>query len=128
MASSGDFIYSRLSNNATVSASVGTRISPHWIQENSELPYINYALVVGTPITVKNEDSFQDKEVWQVTVFDTDYNNAKTLAAAIRADLEGYSGTTASVVVKNVVYQGSSEDAEGKVFQVNGDFEINREV
>ena len=128
MANTGDAIYSRLSANGTISAAVGTRISPQWVRENSALPYVSYTLISGNPIRVKNEDSFQDKELWQITVFHTNYDSAKTLAAAIRADLEGFKGTSASVVIKNIVYEGSAEDAEGKVFQVSVDFEINRVV
>jgi len=128
MANTGDFIYSRLSNNATITAQTSTRISPHWVQENSTLPYISYMMISAVPITVKNEDSFQDKELWQISVFDDDYDNAKTIAATVRADLEGYSGTTASVVVKEVVYEGSAEFSEGRVFQITADFEINRTV
>jgi hypothetical protein len=126
MANTGDLIYSRLSANGTISALVSTRISPQWVQENSALPYISYNMIAGVGIMVKNEDTFQDKELWQINVFDTNYDQAKTLAAAVRADLEGYSGTTASVEVKNIVYEGSSENSEGRVFQVSVELEINR--
>ncbi len=127
MASTGDFIYSRLSADGTVSASV-SNISPQWVQENTALPYVSYQLIASNPIGVKNQDSFQDKELWQISVFHTVHRSAKTLAQAIRDNLEGYAGTTASVVVKNVVYEGTSEDSDGKVFQVNVDLEINRVV
>ena len=128
MANTGDFIYSRLSNNSNITAQVSTRISPHWVQENSPLPYVAYQMISSVPITVKDGDSFQDKELWQISSFDKDYDNAKDIAANIRADLEGYSGTAASVVVKEVVYRGSAEYSEGKVFQIDVDFEINRTV
>lgn len=128
MANTGDMIYTKLSGDGTISASVGTRISPQWVQENSALPYISYTLVSGNPIMVKNEDSFQDKELWQITVFDDVYDTAKTLAARARIVLEGFSGTSASVVVKNIVYEGSFEASDGKVFQVSNDYEVNRVV
>jgi len=128
MANSGDMIYAKLSADGTLSASVGTRISPQWVQENSALPYISYTLISGNPITVKNVVSFQDKELWQVTVFDDTYDTAKTLAARARVVLEGFAGTSASVVVKNIVYEGSFEASDGKVFQVSNDYEVNRVV
>ena len=127
MANTGDAIYTLLNANGTISAAV-SRISPNWIQENSALPYISYTLISGNPIRVKNEDSFQDKELWSISVFDDDYDNTKTLAATARSVLEGYKGTSASVVIKNIVYEGSSEGGDGKVFQVSVDFEINRTV
>lgn len=127
MANTGDFIRTKLIADATILASVSV-ISPHWIQENTQTPYISYTLITGNPIRVKNESSFQDKELWQITVWHTNYDSAKTLLARVRTVLEGYSGTTASVVVKNIVFEGSAEDSDGKMFQVSSDFEINRVV
>jgi hypothetical protein len=82
-------LYTTLSNNAGVTALVGTRIYPILAPESATRPYIAYQVITGTRIsTITGVDDATRKRIQMSCHADT-YSEAKSVSAAVYAALEG---------------------------------------
>ena len=82
-------LYTTLSNDAGVSALVGTRIYPNLAPESATYPYITYQLISGVRLsTVTGVNDAKRKRIQHSCHAET-YEEAKALADAVFAALEG---------------------------------------
>ena len=82
-------LYATLSNDAGVSALVGTRIYPSLAPESAALPRIDYQNVAGSRINTLPGVSDMIRKRIQINCNANTYAGSKDLAAAVIAALEG---------------------------------------
>lgn len=107
----GKVIYDQLSNDGTVAGLVSTRIYPDIAPQRATLPYVVYTEISTAPTDDKDGSSVLDTIQVQVDMYDDNYDDVETLAAAIRAALDRVSGTIQSVVVDKIIYSGEGSGA-----------------
>lgn len=121
----GKAIYSILSNDAGVTALVGTKIYPDIIPLGTAYPATVYSVVSTTPTNVKDGASTLDATVVQVDIYSDDYSEAQSIASAIRTALDTYSGTVATVKVDSCRFAGESTGRFGEetlIFWISQDY------
>lgn len=117
-------IYSYLSGESGITDLVGTRIYPLVLPQNTEYPAITYYRVSGP--------EHHDKDVAypriQLTAWAETYEEAKTVAAEVKAALQRFKGTMGvpGVVVIQGVFQNDMDlyDNETGVYYVATDIKF----
>jgi hypothetical protein len=113
-------IYGWLSSSGTVSALVGTRISPEWRREGTDLPAVVYSVDGREPVRHMGGSAALESFEVSITCMGATANAARDLAATVRTRMEAnlgwataYDGTS----VKNAYRTGEQleriDDAEG---------------
>lgn len=120
----GKVIYDLLSNDATVSALVSTRIYPDTVPQNAEFPYISYTVISTLPTDAKDGASRLDVVSVQVDIYSRNYSTTQDMAAGVRSALDRYSGTNNSVQVDKIIF---SNEAAGQYEQQIGVFWISQD-
>jgi hypothetical protein len=93
-------IFSLLTNDAGVSAIVGTRVFPRGLPQNHTLPALVYQLISAPrELTHSGPETLVEARV-QITAHATTYAAAKTLQNAVQVASDGFTGTPASVTVQ----------------------------
>jgi hypothetical protein len=120
----GNYIFSKLSADATVHTYVADRISPLVAAEATDRPHITYQVLSATPNDTKTSASRLDEVLVQITIYDPVYLNALGCALAVRQCLDRSSGTATGVVVQSTQFTGQRDmyDMESKVTGVSQDF------
>lgn len=123
----GKAIYDLLSNDATVSGLVSTRVYPDTVPQNASFPYVAYTTTSTLPTDAKDGVSRLDVVGVQVDIYSRDYSVTQAIAAACRDALDRYSGTNNGVQVDGIKFDnqaaGNYEQQIG-VFWVSQDYSI----
>lgn len=96
MADPEQAIFNILTNDAGVAALVVTRIYPNIVPIDATLPAIAYQRISASSEMAHDGPAGYAQARLQITMIDDDYGDCKALAAAVKAALNGYSGTAAS--------------------------------
>jgi len=96
-------LYDHLTNDAGVSALVGTRIYPLVVPQDVALPAIAYQRISGPRDHAHDGPSGLGRARMQFTFVGTSYSQAKSVAEAVRASLDGFKGTMGTVTVGAVL-------------------------
>ena len=128
----GQIIYGRLSAVAGVTALVSTRIYPDMAPQNAVFPYIVFQKLNTSPTDTKEGVSPLDKLLVQVDCYSNNYDNAHSLAAAVRTALDRYAGTINGHVVDKIIFSndssGSPQDVPtstgSMIYWASQDYEI----
>ena len=95
-------IFSILTNDSAVAALVSTRVFPNNLDQGEPLPAIVYQEISG----VDDNDSGGSTNLvdarFQVDCYAATYLETMTLAAAVRAALNGYAGTSDGTVIHSI--------------------------
>ncbi len=102
----GDVLYSLLSNDAPVSALVGTKIFPFLAIEDVKEPYIVFESGGLEPTDTKDGVSCLDKETWDISMYSDTLAEVEDLADKVRNVLDRYSGTVETIVVQSSTFLG----------------------
>lgn len=86
--SAGKAVYNILSNDAAVTAIVGTRIYPVVARQQDQEPYVVYSVVNDIPHDTKTGVSRVDFVRVQFNMVAADYSQLEDLSAAIRSALD----------------------------------------
>ena len=84
--------YNALQNDATLTTLVGSRIYPQVAPDGAATPYITYQVVVGTPHNRNNGAAESERKLIQVNCISNSYTNAKDIAVACKAAINGTVG------------------------------------
>tara|TARA_R100001163_G_scaffold22987_1_gene19385 strand:+ start:1096 stop:1497 length:402 start_codon:yes stop_codon:yes gene_type:complete len=106
---SGLAIYNILSNDAQVSALVGTRIFPNVTKVGTTFPFIIYDVEGETPTDYKQGVSSLDTDIVTVSAYSITYTEASDLALKIRTALDRKSGTYGGIEVQSIKYDGYND-------------------
>jgi hypothetical protein len=86
-------VYKRLTDTASVTALVGTRIYPTTVPQQATPPFIRTSLVGTLPIDTKNAPADVDQHRVQIDCIATTYTQALNIAQAVRTSLDRYRGS-----------------------------------
>ena len=100
----GDVIYSLLSNDATVSALVSTRIYPNIAIANVVYPYIVYENTGNSPQNDKDGKSTIDTLTYNIEIYTETLAESNDLGLKVRNVLDRYTGTVSGKVIQSVKY------------------------
>ena len=104
----GDVVYSLLSNDATVSALVSTRIYPSLAIEDVAYPYIVYEQTGNNPTDDKDGVSSLDTLSYDIEIYTETLADSNTLGVAVRNVLDRYAGTVNTKVIQSVKYNNEN--------------------
>ena len=123
----GKAIYSILSNDATVSAMVSTRIFPIVAAQDTAFPFVVYTITNQEPSMTKDGVSPLDTISVQIDCYALEYDANVTLSNAVRSALDFYTGTVQSQAIQRIRFQGQNDgeyDEDLGVFWQSLDFDI----
>ena len=134
----GKAIYNLLINDATITSYVADRIFPsRYINDTvrHRIPYITYQKVSQDPNNTKNNASEYDYFVYQINVYNLEYDTTVLISERIRLVLDYKSGIYAGVKVDKIFFESSTDvyyDNSGStgLYGISSDyrFNINRDV
>ena len=120
-------LYAFLAADSGLSALVGTRIYPLLLPQEPTLPAVVYQRISTNPLGHSNDGPDHLVRVrMQFRCHAATLLAAKGVADAVRAALDGYSGTMGTVDVKGVfrVDEGDDDEPETATFSVRADYYI----
>ena len=100
----GKAIYTILTEDAGVSAVVGSRVYPQVAAQGAAFPFVVYVLQDNTPSDTKSGVSTLDEVRYDIIVASENYAEASDLTEKIRTALDRYSGTVAGVVIDSIQF------------------------
>lgn len=105
----GDAIYSILSNDATLTGLVSTRIYPVQAPQRTSQPFVVYRETTTIPTDQKDGAAPKDQKQFQVDIYASGYRDAHTIANRIRTLLDAYSNTVAGVVIRQMWFSDQDD-------------------
>lgn len=124
--------YNVLSNNAALTAVVGSKISPLRTLQGESFPQITYRLVSIQPNPTKSGHSRTDWGRIQVSIFAPTYQSVLEIAGLVRAAFEAVSlpGTFNGVKTQTIEFDAQVELTDDEadfagVYQISQDYIIN---
>lgn len=120
-------LYSHLAANAGVSALVSTRIYPLLLPQEPTLPALVYQRISTNPLGHSQDGPNHLARVrMQLRCHGATLLAAKQLADAVRAALDGYSGTMGTVTVLSCFRadEGDDDEPETGTYSVRADYMI----
>lgn len=100
----GKAIYTILTENAGVSAVVGTRVYPQVAAQGAAFPFVVYVLQDNTPSDTKSGVSTLDEIRYDIVAAAETYTALSSLTERIRLALDRYSGTVSGIVVDSIQF------------------------
>jgi len=114
-----------LINDSTVK-DITTRCYPVTIPQSPQYPLILYTKITGMRDHHLRGPSGHAHPRLQIESWSKSYSEAKTLAAAIRKALDGYSGTASGTVIRSCLIESERDifESEIEVYRVTSDWFI----
>ena len=124
-----DSLTSRLLADATVSSLVGTNIYPVVLPETMpDSPLITYRKISDVTGYTLSGQAIIYKARIEYNAWSSTYSDAKAVAAAIQASLEGFAGTLGDVFICFIACAGVNTDGldeDSRLYRVQQDFLIS---
>ena len=126
MSSIEESIYYKLVNDTGVKALVVKRVYPIRLPQNVTLPCITYQRISTPRLHTHDKAGGTAYPRFQITIWDDNPKDVKTLSDAVRTCLDGWSGTVESVKVQSSLSddENSDYDPESQIYWTNLDFII----
>lgn len=122
-------VYTILTGDATLSASVGTRVYGGGLPQEPAFPCVSFQVVSSIPdrtLGEKTADSYHS--IFQIDVFADDYESSKEIAAKVRNALEGYKGSVGNVSIKDIwVWDAGTDNIDSSdalEYRVTAQYEV----
>jgi len=123
-------IRSRLTSQSSVTDLVSTRIYPQAAPQGASLPYVIYD-VGSSPVEAMSGHTGLTYANFSLSCYATTYASVKEITEQVRLVLDGWSGTSESVLVKSVIHNNSNDvygtPKDGSsmgIFQVNSSYSV----
>ena len=100
----GKAIYTILTEDAGVSAVVGSRVYPQVAAQGAAFPFVVYVLQDNTPSDTKSGVSTLDEIRYDIVAAAETYSALSSLTERIRLALDRYSGTVSGIVVDSIQF------------------------
>ena len=119
-------IYSKLSNNAELSALVSDRIYPVLAPQGVASPFLVFEKTGGEIESTLSADTNINRDNLQITCFSETYQEAFDISAIVAELLSRWQGVESGVTIEDVFFENESDffDAQTEFFQFVLDFEI----
>jgi len=120
------FIFNRLTEDATVSGLVGTKVYPDKAPQDQVAPYVIYQTLFVDPKDTKDGASELDFENVQIDCYSTSRDEAETLAEAVRTSIDRFSGTQTGQAITSVRFltKQTIHIWEMEMFLISHDYQI----
>ena len=105
-------LFSHLSIDSDISATVGTRVYLAIIPQDASLPAITYQRISGSHVRSLEGSSGASEARYQITAWASTGLAAKQLADYVRLSLDGFSGAMGDVTVKRVYLEDDRDQFE----------------
>jgi len=102
-------IYSILTNDTDVKALVVKRVYPLIVAQGVAMPAITYQQIGGPRYHTTSGPIGMANTLYQINCWAESYDDMKDLSEKTRKALDGYSGTSASVVIDVIQMQDESD-------------------
>lgn len=89
-------LYAEMVADTGIAALVSTRVYPVQLPQSPTLPAITYQRISGSRTYVMGQPSINANPRFQITSWGATYSSAQSVAAAIRALLDGFKGELGS--------------------------------
>jgi len=96
----------------SILSGVGARVSAGRIPHRRGAQHIVYSQISVVPHNDKDGASTYDKYRFQLDIYASNYTSCDTLAASVRSALDDYSGTSESVVIDRIYFDGEFDATE----------------
>ncbi len=123
-------IRSRLTSQSSVTDLVSTRIYPQAAPQGASLPYVIYD-VGSNPVEAMSGHAGLTYASFSISCYATTYASVKEISEKIRLALDGWSGTSETVLVRSVIHNNSNDvygnPKDGSsmgIFQVNSSYQV----
>ena len=100
----GKAIYTILTEDAGVSAVVGSRVYPQVAAQGAAFPFVVYVLQDNTPSDTKSGVSTLDEIRYDIVAAAETYSELSSLTERIRLALDRYTGTVSGIVVDSIQF------------------------
>jgi hypothetical protein len=100
----GKAIYTILTEDAGVSAVVGSRVYPQVAAQGAAFPFVVYVLQDNTPSDTKSGVSTLDEIRYDIVAAAETYSALSSLTERIRLALDRYTGTVSGIVVDSIQF------------------------
>lgn len=123
----GEDLYSKLSNDAGVSALVGARIYPSIFKQDADTPAIRYSRIGQTPFHLMGGDANIQRGMYQIDIIDKTFDGVDGVRQAVESALNRWSST--GVVQDSYLTNISDEyDDELRLYRIRMTYEFIIEV
>lgn len=95
--------------DSNVAALVGTRVYPAITRQTQERPNVVYQRLTTNRISTQDGPTGSADCLLQLSCWADTYKAARTLAEKVRLALDGYAGTSASVVIDGIFVQDEQD-------------------
>ena len=118
---------SLLLSNSTVTAIIADQISPLVLPESAKYPAVTYQVISSIAEYTNDGPAGFARTRIELNAWATTYGSSKAVAQAIRAVLDGYSGTlpdgthVANAIVVNISDQF---DSDARLYRVQTDYSV----
>ena len=102
-------IYALLTADLTLTALVGTRITPVIVPQRSAMPAVTFAQVAGARTHSVDGPTGQVNSRWQFNCWASNTRSPRAVADALRQAIDGYSGTTGGVIFQSIQSQTEND-------------------
>lgn len=123
-----DAIYSRSQAYAGLTTLIGTRLYNTLAPQNTAMPYVTYQIISADRTHVMGRDSLGRPRV-QFDSYGTTRASAEDVNAQVVACFSRWSGTVASIVVKDTIVYSDGIDTQADdltlIPRVTSEFEVN---
>ena len=106
----GKLTYNLLSNDATITGLVGSRIFPVQIPQDTGYTAIVYQHTSQLPTNIKDGPSPLDVIDMSLVIYSTSYSDAQDIAARCRVIFDHYQGTVQGVSVDKISFANQSDN------------------
>lgn len=103
-------VYNLLSNDATVSGLVGSKIYPDQIPQQVAYPAIVHYKTDVNKVAVKTAPTINYRITLQIDIYCDTYGAGETIADAVKAVLDEYSGTVESINIQKAVLNNQADE------------------
>lgn len=106
----GTSIFQLLSNDAAVTAEVGSRIYPALAAQQPTLPFITYEGIQVTPADTKDGGSTLDEVRAEVVIYAATYGAAAALAEKVRTALDRQNATNEISSIQSIQFTDAQNE------------------
>lgn len=121
-------IYDILTNTASVTDIVSTRIYPSRIPQGETLPAVTFQRIGNEPQDDKDGVSDLDVITLDIDMFGKSLSELKTLSGAIRTALDRFSGTRVGIIIDSIRYVTDRDLYENskEIHHINQEYSIRQ--
>ena len=123
----GKAIHHILTNSGPITAIVGQRVIRGIAQQGTIHPYISFRIFDDSGIETKDIYHDQDEATIELLIYDQDWKQVDTLAAAVKSAMHGFSGSANGVQVVECRFDGGSDETVNisqSLYAISQDYRI----